>query len=108
MHPYDDPLRLNYRGWRPPGLLTRVLAVIGSIIVLIGAVAVSLVLFAVALTAILVFGGYVWWKTRHFRRALREAAQEADRMESGGRIIEGEVIYRDDPSQPHRGDRERD
>ena len=108
MPPYDDPLRLDYRGWRPPGLLARVLAFIGSIIVLIGAVAVSLVLFAVALTVLVAFGAYVWWKTRDFRRALREAAQNADRMEGGGRIIEGEVIYRDDPSQPRREDRERD
>jgi hypothetical protein len=86
--------RLGYRdgrfGVRAPSLLTKVLAVVGGALVLVGAIAVSLVLFAIVLTGVVVFGTYLWWKTRDLRKQLRARADEAS-------IIEGEVIR--DPSR---------
>ena len=86
--------RLDHRGGRSsvgaPSLLTKVLAVVVGVAVLVGAVAVSFVLFVVALTGLLIFGVYVWWKTRALRRELRFRAQGGDVIE--GNVIEGEVI----------------
>jgi hypothetical protein len=85
-----EPPRLGFGGNRLPSLLAKVLAVVASIVVLVGAVAVSFVLFAVALTVIVAFGVYVWWKTRHLRRELRTRAPP------GGDVIEGQVNWRED------------
>jgi hypothetical protein len=111
-----DPERpqLTHRGGRSgaqgPGLLTKVLAVVVGAAVLVGAIAVSLVVFAIALAGVLVFGGYVWWKTRHLRRQMREMrdvpdARDARERTPGGTIIEGEVLRksdRDEGSAPGR------
>ena len=74
---------------------------------LIGAVAISFVVFVIALAAILVIGLYVWWKTRHFRRQLKEQlnAQRADTPRGDtprGDIIEGEVISKRDSDPQQR------
>jgi Flp pilus assembly protein TadB len=86
-HP-ENP-RLDYRGKRSgPGaqsLLTKVLGVVIGAALLIGTVAISFVLFVVALAGLLVVGVYVWWKTRDLRRELKFRSQ-------GGDVIEGEVI----------------
>jgi len=80
--------KLDHRGKKSgpgtPSLLTKVLAVVVGVAFLVGAVAISFVLFAIALTGLLIFGVYVWWKTRDLRRELKFRAQ-------GGDIIEGEV-----------------
>jgi hypothetical protein len=85
--------KLDHRGRRSgpgaPGLLTKVLAVVVGAALLVGAVAVSFVLFAVALAGILIFGIYVWWKTRHLRK---ELSRELSARSQGGTVIEGEVI----------------
>lgn len=93
-----DIPKLDHRGGRsgPPSLLTKVLAVIVGAALLIGAVAISFVLFAVALTGILIFGVYVWWKTRDLRRELKLRAQGGEVIE--GEVIEGEVV-RDVPPE---------
>ena len=83
----------------PPGLFTRILAVAAGALVLVGAVAISFVVFVIALAAILVIGLYIWWKTRHFRRQLREQLNAQRPDTPRGDIIEGEVISRRD-SEP--------
>ncbi len=64
---------------------------------LVGAVAISFVVFVIVLAALLVIGVYLWWKTRHFRRQLAEQlnAQRVNAQRAGaprGETIEGEVI----------------
>ncbi len=89
---FPPPLPPGRRPGFSPGLLTRILSVAAGAVVLIGAVAISFVVFVVVLTALLVIGLYVWWKTRHLRRQLKERldAQRAD--VARGETIEGEVI----------------
>ena len=69
---------------------------------LIGAVAISFVVFVIVLTVLLVIGLYVWWKTRHFRRQLAEQlnAQRSDAPR--GDTIEGEVIHKHDSDPRQR------
>jgi hypothetical protein len=89
MTDYPEYPRLGHRrsfSLRAPNLLTKVVAVIVGTAVLIGAVAVSFVLFAVALTGILIFGVYAWWKTRDLRKQLQSLS-----MPRGGTVIEGEA-----------------
>ncbi len=68
-----------------PGFLGKVLAGAVGVVLLLTALAFSLVLFAVALTGGLVLWGYLWWKTRTLRKQMRERPL-------GGHVIEGEVI----------------
>ena len=94
-----------------PSLLTRILTVAAGALVLIGAVAISFVVFVIVLAALLVIGLYVWWKTRHIRRRLEEQlnaqrsdAQRSDEQRAGaprGETIEGEVLHKreSDPRQ---------
>jgi predicted membrane protein len=84
-----------------PGLFTRILTVAAGVLVLIGAVAISFVVFVIALAVLIMVGGYVWWKTRHLRRQLKEQlnAQRSDTPRADvprGDIIEGEVIHKRD------------
>jgi len=99
-----DPQLPPPRRWRSssPGILTRILAVAAGTLVLIGAVAISFVVFVIVLTALLVIGLYVWWKTRHFRRQLKEQlnAQRSDTPR--GDIIEGEFTRKDDSDPRQR------
>lgn len=87
-----------------PTLLTRILTVAAGAVVLIGAVAISFVVFVIVLTALLVIGLYVWWKTRHVRRQLAEQlnARRAEAAAPRGDIIEGEVIRKRDSEEPRR------
>ncbi|MGH8178332.1 MAG: hypothetical protein ACREV5_18905 [Steroidobacter sp.] len=96
----NERQKLGYRSgsfrWRVQGLVVRVLAVAAGAVLLLGAIAVSIVLFAVALTGVLAFGGYFWWKTRDLRKQMR--ARMAD-----GDVIEGEVVrdvQSEDPKRP--------
>jgi hypothetical protein len=72
--------------------------------VLIGAVAISFVVFVIALAALIVIGLYLWWKTRHIRRHLEEQLSTPPPPRSSaprGETIEGEVIHKheSDPRQ---------
>ena len=110
--PHDpSQQRLGHGGARsgsgPPSWLTKILAVTVSAAILVGAIAVSVVVFFIALTAVLIFGLYVWWKTRALRKHLRAQRQEAQEQASAryegahrdGDVIEGEVIR-----EPRRGE----
>jgi uncharacterized protein HemX len=83
----------------PPGLLTKIAAaVIGAALLVVG-FAVSLVMLAVVLGAVIVIGGFLWWKTRDLRKQLREQAMRAQQMHeqqvrerAGQRMDTGDVI----------------
>jgi|SRR3954462_1908749 hypothetical protein len=92
----DEPrARIDYRGSalsRARQIALKSLLVVGGAVMLASAFLVSLVFFVIALAVVLVFGGYLWWKTRELRRQLRARAQERHWQQSGGRVIEGEVV----------------
>jgi hypothetical protein len=104
--------QLTYRrrrlsgGWQ--GILTRIIAVAGGLLVLAGTIAISLVVFAIALTALLVFGLYFWWKKRHVIRAIRTQMRTPPPYDNGspsrydnGNVIEGEVVRKEErPREP--------
>jgi len=78
--------RLSVNGSYPPpaqGLMGRIVTSAAAVVLLVGAFVVSVFVFAIVATAVLLVGGYLWWKTRELRRQLR--AQK-------GRVIEGEVV----------------
>ncbi len=90
----DDPrYRLNSGGPAPqakePGLLAKLFAVAGGVVLLVVGVMFSLVIVVAA--AIIAAGvlGYLWWKTRDLRRQMRENPP-------GGHVIEGEATRRED------------
>ena len=77
-------------GGLPGALLGLVAGAVGLVLALMF----SLILFAMLLGAGVVFGGYFWWKTRKFRRVLRE--EQARRRTAGEREVEGEVVQVDE------------
>jgi hypothetical protein len=95
--------QLTYRGGRPggrwPSLLTRILAIAGGLLVLAGAVAISIVVFAIALAAVLIFGLYFWWKKRDVIRQLRAQMRRPPAPFNDGDVIEGEVVRKEDRSR---------
>jgi hypothetical protein len=92
--PIDEPrARIAYRGSaisRAKQLALKTLVVLGGAAMLVSAFVFSLVFLAIGLAVVLVFGGYLWWKTRELRRQLR--AEMQGQQQPGGRVIEGEVI----------------
>ncbi len=82
-----EPLRSRMSRW-----LFRAGVFAAGILVLIAALAISLALFAIALTVIAIGGAWFWWKTRHLRKEIRSALR-------GGEVIEGEVIQVDQSSE---------
>ena len=102
---YREPPQLGHRSAgsrRSSGLLARILTVATGALVLIGAIAVSIVVFAIALVVILGVGIYLWWNTRKVRQHLREqmAAQTQTQPPpprfNDDNVIEGEVIKKDE------------
>jgi hypothetical protein len=88
------PLPPGRRRGFSPGFVKRILTVAAGTLVLIGAVAISFVVFVVVLAALLVIGVYVWWKTRHLRRQLEERLNAQRAGPARGETIEGEVIHK--------------
>ena len=90
----DEPrARIAYRGsalTRAKQLALKTFIVLGGTVVLAGAFLVSLVFVAIGLAVVLIFGGYLWWKTRELRRQLRARMEE--QQQPAGEVIEGEVI----------------
>ncbi len=90
---------------QPTGPLGKALALIGGLVLLaVGAVLSVAVLAVVAVIGLSVFG-YVWWKTRALRKALREQAMNGmppparhDDPAAGEVIIEGEAVVIEDDS----------
>ena len=68
---------------------------------LLGAVMLSVLVFAsIAAIGALMFG-YLWWKTRGLRKQMRK--QQMPENASQGCVIEGEVIRDDGRHDPDRG-----
>ncbi len=98
--------QLGYRGNRGSQLqsfVAKALAAVVASVVLIGAVAMSIVLFVIALAVLLVGGIFLWWKVRQVRKAAAARFEEfqqqfkeqarAQRDRHDGDIIEGVVIH---------------
>jgi hypothetical protein len=89
---------------RPPTLWQRIVGGVVLVAVFALALTVSIALFAVVLTVGAIVWGYLWWKTRDLRRAIREqmaAGTAGGDMGPGtgsgpgaahGVVIEGEVV----------------
>lgn len=108
MHDNGDHPQLTYRGRRSgtpwSSLFTRILAVIVGALVLAGAVALSVVVFVIALAGILVFGLWFWWKKRDLikqvRAQMRATQTRPPSPFDNGDVIEGEVVRKDDRPPP--------
>jgi len=107
---------LSYSSSRPASPLQKVTAAVGAVAV----VAVAIMFSALLLPLVLAVVGYLWWRTRHVRRQLREMqAQMAQQQEAYARadqtrqdafqgetfdgvIIEGEAVRVEEtaPRQP--------
>ena len=93
MHLDEPRARIAYRGTaisHAKQLVLKALVVLGGTVVLVSAFMVSLVFVAIGLAVVVIFGGYLWWKTRELRRQLR--AQMQGQSQPAGQVIEGEVI----------------
>lgn len=87
---------------RSSSIVSRVLGALVGAVALVFALLFSVALFAVLAVAGLGIFGYLWWKTRALRRALREERERfgeqrerfgETRERPGGRIIEaGEIV----------------
>ncbi len=76
----------------PTGPLAQALAlVVGAILLVLGFMF-SLVLLAVFVAVGLMLGAWFFWKTRHLRKAMREAAATRGPPQTGGDVIEGEAV----------------
>jgi hypothetical protein len=65
--------------------------VVGAIVLVLGFMF-SLVLLAVFVAVALMLGAWFFWKTRHVRKAMREAAATRGPPPTGGEVIEGEAV----------------
>jgi uncharacterized iron-regulated membrane protein len=96
MHPDEPRARIAHRGSaisRAKHLALKTFVILGGAVMLASAFLVSLVFVAIALAVVLIFGGYLWWKTRELRSELRARMQ--GQSQPAGRVIEGEVISRE-------------
>jgi UPF0716 family protein affecting phage T7 exclusion len=95
----------------PTSLLGQLLALVAAVILLVLGFMFSIVLLAVFVAVGLTVGAWFFWRTRHVRKAMREAGAMRE-APTDGNVIEGEAIvveeYRagekpvppDDPRQP--------
>ncbi|KAB2926728.1 MAG: hypothetical protein F9K30_05850 [Dechloromonas sp.] len=77
-------------GQAPQSLLGKVLTFILGVAFLILAFMFSIVALAVVAVGGSLFAGWLWWKTRALRKAMREAAPTAARRDE--QVIEGEFV----------------
>jgi len=76
-------------GSPPPGLFGKLLTLLAGVAFLAVAFMFSLVALLVVAVVGSIFAGWLWWKTRALRQAMREAAPVASEPE-GPAVIEGE------------------
>lgn len=101
-------MNINFKpsGQAPRGIFAQIFTAFLGLLVLGAALLFSFVFFAVLAVAVLLFGGYFWWKTRALRAEIRKQMQaQAEAQQSGpgfdapeqqpsgeGEIIEGEAV----------------
>ena len=90
-------MRISYnpRADKPKGFFARVLAIIGTLVLIVLGVMFSVVALAVVAVGGLALWGWFWWKTRAARRDLRRQppAPESPSAASGnGNVIDGEAV----------------
>jgi protein-S-isoprenylcysteine O-methyltransferase Ste14 len=93
MHLEEPRARIGHRVGalsQAKALALKALVVLGGVTMLVSAFAISLVFIAIGLCVVLVFGGYLWWKTRDLRRQMRAGMQAPP--QAAGEVIEGEAI----------------
>lgn len=95
-----------YLSPQPRSPLARAVTAIVGALLLVGAFMVGMVAFVVLLGVGLVGGAWAWFRTRHLRRAIAEAAeaQAAGTNQAGtGEVIEAEYsVVIDSESSPRR------
>ena len=102
MYLNESRARVGYQGSalsRVKHLALKVFLVLASAVTVVSAFVLSLVFVAVGLAVVLIVGGVLWWKTRDLRAQMRarmqERMQERSMPAAGGRVIEGEVLSRE-------------
>jgi O-antigen/teichoic acid export membrane protein len=96
MHLDEPRARIAYRGSalsQAKQLALKALVAIGATVMIVSAFVVSTVFVVIGLAAVLLFAGWLWWKTRDLRKQLHARMQE--HSQPAGRVIEGEVISRE-------------
>jgi len=76
----------------PTSLPGKLLALVAGVILLVLGFMFSLVLLSVFVALALTLGAWFFWKTRHVRKAMREAAATRGPPPTGGEVIEGEAV----------------
>lgn len=75
----------------PTSLLGQVLALVTGVILLVLGFMFSMVLLAVFVAVGLTLGAWFFWKTRHLRKAMKEAGAMKN-PPADGNVIEGEAV----------------
>lgn len=89
---------LNHNPSKPVGLLQKIGAIAAAAVIFGLALTFSVIFFAVVVAAGVLIWGYVWWKTRDLRKAMRanqaHAGASAPRGPKPGQgiVIEGEIV----------------
>jgi O-antigen/teichoic acid export membrane protein len=78
--------QLRRNAAQPPSLWRKIVAFVVTVALVGVALMFSVLLFVVVATAGLVGWGYLWWRMRELRKAMRESPPP------GSVVIEGEVI----------------
>jgi Flp pilus assembly protein TadB len=80
------------------GWLSRSIAVVLSVIVLVTAAMLSVLLLAVLFGVGAIVVGYFWWKTRELRRQMRAYGDDGRAFGDDGRTVDMEVVEKNDPN----------
>ena len=88
---------------RTQGFLLKAVTAIATGVVLVGAIAMSLVVFAIALAVFLGFGTYLWWKVRQARR--HAPVRTGDKRFEQSDVIEGVAFREIKPEDRSRTER---
>lgn len=90
-------------------LLTRILAALVGVILLVVGLMFSLVLLAVLAVAGLVGLGWFWWKTRALRKTMQQRPADGHVIEGEAMVVEDiqsihvvdSIDHHDEPDKPH-------